>query len=189
MSSSSVYDKIQLKNFIEFPVFRYTDLHSFIMCNLYHSPTNGDLTLLSVREKILEFISKFPNDKYQLVLGTDSHPRNGEGCDFVTAIVVHRIGKGGIYFWKRLINDKKMVLRTRIYQEATLSLEAAEEFLAVFEKDGITKYDVEIHVDIGNFGQTREMISEIVGMIRGSGYTVRTKPHSYAASKVADRHT
>jgi len=28
-----------------------------------------------------------------------------------------------------------------------------------------------------------------VGMIRGSGYTVKTKPESYAASKVADRYT
>ena len=81
------------------------------------------------------------------------------------------------------------VLRQRMYEEATMSLEMAETVLALLHKDGITKYDVEIHVDIGAFGDTREMITEIVGMIRGSGYAVKIKPESYAASKVADRYT
>ncbi len=159
------------------------------MDNNYHSPTFGILTLADVREKVLEFIEKSPEYKYQLVIGTDSQPKNGTGCDFVTAIIVRRIGTGGIYFWKRIVEDKSLHLRNRIYKEATFSLEAAEEFLTALKNDGITKYDVEIHVDIGNLGKTREMIAEIVGMIRGNGFTVKTKPDSYGASKVADRHT
>ncbi len=130
-----------------------------------------------------------PEHKYQLVIGSDSQPKNSKATDFVTAIVVHRIGLGGIYFWKRIVEQKNFVLRSRIYQEAALSLSTAEEFLKVFKNDGITKFDVEIHVDIGKFGQTREMIAEVVGMIRGSGFIVKTKPDSYGASKVADRHT
>lgn len=159
------------------------------MNDIYHSPTFGDLTLLDVRKRILEFMGSVPDYKYQLVIGTDSQPKNGEECEFVTAIVVHRIGTGGIYFWKRIIEEKSLVLRSRIYQEAALSLSVAEEFLKACRHDGITRYDVEIHVDIGNHGQTREMISEIVGMVRGSGFNVKTKPDSYGASKVADRHT
>jgi hypothetical protein len=134
-------------------------------------------------------MSREPERKYQLVIGTDSQPHNGSGVDFVTAIVVHRIGVGGIYFWKRIVNKKVYVLRQRMYEEAAMSLETAETVLALLHKDGVTKYDVEIHVDIGKFGQTREMITEIVGMVRGSGYTVKTKPESYAASKIADRYT
>lgn len=156
---------------------------------MFNSPTFGSLSLEEVREKILEFMGSAPDYKYQLVIGTDSQPKNSKGCDFVTAIVVHRIGWGGVYFWKRVVEKKTFVLRGRIYQEATMSLAAAEDFLNVFKNDGITKYDVEIHVDIGKFGQTREMISEVVGMIRGSGFIVKTKPESYGASKVADRHT
>lgn len=156
---------------------------------MFNSPTYGSLTLDGVRDKILAFIGSAPEYKYQLVIGSDSQPKNGQGCDFVTAIVVHRAGFGGIYFWKRIVEQKSLVLRARIYQEATLSLAAAEEFVQVFKNDGITKYDVEIHVDIGKFGQTREMISEVVGMIRGSGFTVKIKPESFGASKVADRHT
>jgi len=157
--------------------------------SMFQSPTHGDIELPQIRERILHFLAKDPEKKYQIVVGTDSQPHNGSGVDFVTAIVVHCIGTGGIYFWKRTVNKKHYVLRQRMYEEAVMSLEMAETVLALLHKDGITKYDVEIHVDIGNFGDTREMIQEIVGMIRGSGYTVKIKPESYAASKVADRYT
>ena len=50
------------------------------------------------------------------------------------------------------------------------------------------KYDIEIHVDIGNNGKTKNLISEIVGMVRSSGYTVKIKPDAFGASNVADRH-
>jgi uncharacterized protein len=156
---------------------------------MFHSPTHGDLSLPEVRVKILEFMADIPESRYRLVVGTDSQPYNGSGVDFVTAIVVHRIGHGGIYFWQHYVNRKRYVLRQRMYEEATRSLEMAETVVALLHKDGITKYDVEIHVDIGKFGDTREMIQEIVGMIRGSGWVVRIKPESYAASKVADRYT
>ena len=156
---------------------------------MFESPTYGSLELPQVRERILTFLAAEPERTYQLVIGTDSQPHNGAGVDFVTAIVVHRLGKGGIYFWQRTVNKKHYVLRQRMYEEATMSLAMAETVLALLHKDGITKYDVEIHVDIGKFGDTREMIAEIVGMIRGSGYIVKTKPDSYAASKVADRYT
>ena len=49
--------------------------------------------------------------------------------------------------------------------------------------------DVEIHVDIGQKGPTRELIAEVVGMIRGNGFNVKTKPDAFGASSVADRHT
>jgi len=156
---------------------------------MFQSPTWGNLELPQVREKILNFLSFEPDRIYEIVIGTDSQPHNGEGVDFVTAIVVHRVGTGGIYFWKRIVNKKRYVLRQRMYEEATLSLDTAETVLALLHKDGITRYDVEIHVDIGKYGKTREMITEIIGMIRGVGYTVKIKPESYAASKVADRYT
>jgi predicted RNase H-related nuclease YkuK (DUF458 family) len=156
---------------------------------MFQSPTYGIVSLGVIREKILEFMAKKPDSVYQLVIGTDSQPYRDLKVDFVTAIVVHRIGYGGIYFWNRTIKKKHYVLRTRMYEEAMMSLNTAESVLALLHKDGITKYDVEIHVDIGAFGKTREMINEIVGMIRGSGYKVKIKPESFAASKVADRYT
>ena len=165
--------------------------HAFgtITASMFQSPTYGDVELPMVREHILRFLAVDSESTYQIVVGTDSQPHNGSGVDFVTAIVVHRRGHGGIYFWKRVVNKKKYVLRQRMYEEATMSLAMAEEVVGLLHKDGITKYDVEIHVDIGTVGKTREMIAEIIGMIRGSGYAVKMKPDSYAASKVADRYT
>lgn len=156
---------------------------------MFQSPTHGSLELPEVRTHILAYLSEDPDSTYQIVVGTDSQPSNSTSVDFITAIVIRRIGFGGIYFWKRLVVKKKYVLRQRMYEEAALSLETADTVLSLLHKDGITKFDVEIHVDIGTFGKTREMINEIVGMIRGSGYTVKIKPESYAASKVADRYT
>lgn len=155
---------------------------------MFNSPTFGSLALPEVREKILAFIASDPEREYQLVIGTDSQPHNGSGVDFVTAIIMRRIGNGGIYFWRRKAYKKVYVLRQRMYEEALMSLDMAETICTLFQDDGITKYDIEVHVDIGKYGQTRDMIQEIVGMVRGNGFAVRMKPESYGASSVADRY-
>lgn len=155
----------------------------------FQSQTYGVCDLNQMRSYVLSYLAGDPDRTYRLVIGTDSQPKNGSATDFVVAFVIHRVGAGGIYFWKRIVEEKQYVLRQRIYKEAAYSLSTAEELLTLLKKDGITKYDVEIHVDIGKFGETREMITEIVGMVRGSGYQVKTKPESYGASKVADRYT
>lgn len=156
---------------------------------MFQSPTFGEVELPGVRTHIVDFLAKEPGAAHQIVVGTDSQAHNGSGVGFVTAIVVHRAGFGGIYFWKRIINKKPYVLRQRMYEEAALSLSMAEEVVNLLRDDGVTKYDVEIHVDIGAVGPTREMTAEIMGMIRGSGFPVKMKPESFAASKVADRYT
>ncbi len=153
------------------------------------SPSYGVCDLPKLRKLILKFIADRPDSKYRLVIGSDSQPKNSYGTDFVTAIVVHRIGCGGIYFWKQQTNGQRLMLRQRMYQEASFSLSTAYEVVELFAKDGLNKFDVEIHVDVGQKGETREMIAEIVGMIRGSGFAVKTKPDAFGASKVADRHT
>ncbi len=155
----------------------------------FHSHTYGTCNLVLLRQRLLDYLAAEPNRHYRLVIGTDSQLKNGNGTDFVVAFIIHRVGYGGIYFWKRIVEARRYVLRQRIYQEAVYSLTTAEELLTLFAQDGITKYDLEIHVDIGFKGETREMISEIVGMVRGSGFNVKTKPDAFAASKVADRYT
>ncbi len=155
----------------------------------FNSFTFGTLNLAQVREKVLKFMEERPEEKYRVVIGSDSQAKNGTETDFVSAIVIHRLGCGGIYFWQRKIEKKTYVLRQRIYQEATMSLALADKFLEQTKHDGISRYDVEIHVDIGEYGETKEMINEVVGMVRNLGYKVQIKPSSYGASKVADRHT
>ena len=56
-------------------------------------------------------------------------------------------------------------------------------------ENGYKNLPVEIHLDVGTNGDTRDIIKEVVGMVTGSGYAAVTKPDSYGATKVADRHS
>lgn len=156
---------------------------------MYNSPTYGQLDILALKKRMASYMTEIKEAKYRIIVGSDSQKLKGGSYDFVVAIAIHRVGAGGIYFWKREIVNKKMGLRQRMYQEAILSLQSAENVFELFRENGIAKYDIEIHVDIGRGGETRDMIAEIVGMVRGNGYEVKIKPDAFGASKVADRHT
>lgn len=155
----------------------------------YQSPTYGKVDLQKLKEIVSSFMKSDKKARYEIIVGTDSQKIEKNKYDFVSALIIHRVGWGGIYFWKRVIQEKKISLKERIYQEATMSLETSENFVNFFKTNGISKYNIQIHVDIGHNGETRDLITEVVGMIRGSGYEVKIKPDSYGASKVADRYT
>ncbi len=156
---------------------------------MYHSPTYGEVDLYRLKEIVTRYMSQSHKGRYQIIVGTDSQKIKGNGYDFITAFIVHHVGFGGIYFWRREQVRKTISLKERIYQEAIMSLETSESFVAFFKSNGISRYNIQIHVDIGKDGDTRELIQEVTGMIRGSGYEVKIKPDSFGASKVADRHT
>lgn len=159
----------------------------------FNNPSKGVLTLQQTIDEILEFMEPGPKQKHKLIIGTDSQQNNGHATvDFVTAIIIHKVGKGGRYFWHRINENKLYTLRNRIYKEVTLSFTLAQEFMGQFKaniKDKDLDYELEIHIDIGENGDTRELIKEVVGMIRGFGFNTKIKPESFGASKVADRHT
>jgi len=155
----------------------------------YQSPTHGKVDLEKLKNIITAFMVQDKKAKYEIIVGSDSQKIKKDKYDFVSALIIHRVGFGGIYFWKREVRDKKISLKERIYQEAIMSLETSENFINFFQINGISRYNIQIHVDIGHNGETRDMINEVVGMVRGSGYEVKIKPDSYGASKVADRYT
>lgn len=163
------------------------------MQDKFISPTKGELTSFQVISEISEFVGEDTHSRYKVVIGTDSQTRriNGEAeIDFVTAVVVHRVGRGGRYFWRKVKEKKKYVLRDKIYTETLMSLELAQEFVPNLRRElPAGMYDLEIHIDVGALGPTRDMIREVVGMVWGSGYTAKTKPESYGAFVVADKHT
>lgn len=153
----------------------------------FNSPTLGVVDFNVMMERIFSFMENGPNYKYRVVIGTDSQP-NHKMSDFVTAIIVHRVGQGGIYFWQRR-GIPTFSLRERIYTEASLSLETARNLAGILASHEDLGYlSLEIHVDVGQNGETREMITEVVGMIRGNGYEVKIKPEAFGATTVADRH-
>lgn len=165
------------------------------MLNLnFISPSKGELTLEGVISEIVGFIGEDKNVFYSLVIGTDSQEKRLNGVrevDFVTAVVIHRQGKGGRYFWTKSKKQKIYSLREKIYAETWASLELAQKLVPILKDalTGLAPYELEIHIDVGEVGPTREMIKEVVGMVTGNGFVAKTKPESYGAFVVADKHT
>ncbi len=159
---------------------------------IYKSPTKGRMKIKKVAREISNYIEGDREARYKLIVGTDS--AGTRRADFVTAIIVQRIGRGGRYFWKKT-NDEKIyhTLRDRIYQEVNLSLIVAQDILAQLQKiknpGPRPNYDFQIHLDVGQHGPTRAIVKEVVGMVRGNGFHAKIKPESYAASSVADKYT
>lgn len=160
---------------------------------LFFSPSKGQMDTMGVIGDISGFIDEEPSSFYSLVIGTDSQARSVNGTseiDYVTAIIVYRRGKGARYFWKKIKKPLTPSLRDKIYTETLMSLEVAQTVVPEIRKQ-ITpsKYDLEIHIDVGPLGPTREMIREVVGMVSGNGFVAKTKPDAWGASSVADKHT
>lgn len=191
-------------------------LKNLIKEGTFCSPSKGLLNLGSVINELIEYKKEDTEAKYKIVIGTDSETRE-KGVEFVCVVAAHRIGRGGRYFWLRIHDDKNLDLRTRIYQEATISLALAgallekelelhnvkldmgqsiSEMFKSLKKDSkvnsnkeiVFTNELEIHVDIGSNGPTRAMIKEIVGMVKGSGFFVKIKPNAFAAANLADKH-
>lgn len=154
---------------------------------MFHSPTKGPLGYDRLVSDLLEYLAEEPHASYKLIVGTDSHTRT-DLC-FVTAIVVHRLGKGARYYYRRRHQPKMRSLRQKIFYETAISLSMAERLANSLANSGASGLNVEIHLDVGENGETRELIRDVVGMVVGSGFHAEIKPNSYGASKVADRYT
>jgi predicted RNase H-related nuclease YkuK (DUF458 family) len=161
--------------------------------NFFISPSKGKMTIDRMVDDLVAFMDEEPDCFYRLVIGSDSksHRLNGEQeIDFVTAVVIHRKGKGGRYFWQKRKIGNLTTLRDKIYTETLLSIKLAEKLVPQFtQRLNGERYRLEIHIDVGDVGSTREMIKEVVGMVNGNGFTAKTKPESYGAFVVADKHT
>lgn len=155
---------------------------------LFNSSYGLKMNPKQVSGEIINFMKADDKRSYKIFIGTDSERISKTSADFVTAIVVHRVGNGGRYFWRRIYLENFHTLRDRILREVLISLDIAKEFLQYLRGNNIPKFDFEIHIDVGENGATRIMIQELVSMVRANNYEARTKPNSCAASNVADRH-
>lgn len=153
----------------------------------FTSPTRGAISFDEMFNDIVSFMSDNPEAEYKLIIGSDSQSRD-DTC-FVTAVIIHRAGKGARYYYQRRHHRQINSLRQRIFYEAALSLGVASKLVERMSENGSANLNVEVHLDVGLRGDTKELIKEIVGMVAGSGFDAKIKPDSYGASKVADKHT
>lgn len=162
---------------------------------MFHNPSiHGTVGFENVMEMILEFMNDDRDKGYEIMIGTDSQPHKHYTL-YVETIAVHREGKGGRYFYRKTKVDSKIEFKNRIFTETGLSLQLANhitEYLTQNVYDLFVenpRIDLSIHVDAGKKGKTREILSAITGMVVGSGFQCRSKPDSFVASTIADKHT
>lgn len=154
---------------------------------MFTSPTKGKMNLDEVFIDLIAFVDSDPAANYNVIIGTDSHARD-ETC-FVTAIVVHQVGRGARYYYSKTRQRKITSLRQKIFFETAMSLDCAGKVAKKLSENGHSDLNLEIHLDIGPNGQTKELIREIVGMVTGSGFDAKIKPNACGATKVADKHS
>lgn len=157
------------------------------------SPTWGHLTFSQMVEKIGSFVEDGDPEDYRFIVGTDSQVFQGPKALFVSAVIVHRIGKGAIYFYDKHLDIRKFGLEERMFTEVSHSLQIASRLLDEIQEKSSSLCtnlpEIEIHIDVGHTGKTKELVNAVVGMVKGSGFSCQTKPHACGASTVADRYT
>lgn len=173
------------------PAERLYDTDNFNFVNM--SEPQG-MNFEEVYQKIVQFIKQDTQNEYVLGVGSDSHEHK-DGICFVTAVHIHRVGKGAWYCIRKYILPKRRIsLAEKISIETQLTFLTAEkiikdeleEFLDITEKG----FKFETHLDIGEAGKTKTLIPAMVGYMKNLGLVdVKIKPDAYVASSCADRST
>jgi predicted RNase H-related nuclease YkuK (DUF458 family) len=165
----------------------------------FYNPTRGNLSAEKVIEEMTGYIAEKPEKFYDIIVGCDSS--SGEEPHFPIAVAILRVGEGGRFFLKKVtypssVNKKFTNWKNRILEEVLLSCELALFLRENFKKkiQSLENKDFRyqfryIHADIGENGQTKDMVKELTGLIRGNGFEPKIKPEAYIASTVADRYS
>ena len=170
----------------------YGDLLTFGENTVFRSLRREYETFSEVYEDILEFIRGDLNCSYKISIGTDSQVKTSS--IFVSCIHVHRIGKGAVGFLhKTEVSRCIRNLREKIYLETCASLQLAylfnDERINMIKRILGKNVSFEFHIDVGTKGQTKALINEMVGMVKGLDFVPKIKPDSYCASCFADKYT
>jgi len=164
----------------------------------FYNPSRGNLPAEMVMEEMIAYMKEKPEKFYDIIVGCDSP--SGEEPHFPVAVVILRVGEGGRFFLRKInypqtLKKQFSNWKLRVLQEVLLSCELALFLRENFEKKVKNLTDPPnyqfryIHADIGENGQTKDMIKEVIGLIRGNGFEPKIKPEAYVASTVADRYT
>ncbi|MBU4351316.1 ribonuclease H-like YkuK family protein [Candidatus Parcubacteria bacterium] len=158
----------------------------------FYNPSKGHLSFNEMIDELLEYIQQDPEVFYDVIVGCDS--ASSDFPEFPLVVVALKTGFGGRFFLKKVSyqNKKFYHWKTRILEEVYLSCELALNLREALEEkiiglETIPNYQFRyIHADVGENGQTKEMVKEVAGIIRGNGFELKIKPEAFAASNVAD---
>ena len=162
----------------------------------FKNPTIGFVDYDKMVEEIKEYMEEAPKEGYSVVVGCDSSSQ--QKPVFPIAIVVLRKGRGGRFFLKKtdyetlskqIFSSWKERILEEVYLSCQLAVELKDDLKAAVGDSDLDYQFQYIHADIGQKGITRDMIKEVTALIKGNGFKPKIKPHSFAASIIADRFT
>ena len=151
----------------------------------WHSASGDLIPSDDVAEKIQSKVSTGS----RIFIGCDSNVI-GTTCTYAIAIALYNdtLKGGGRYFFsrERVQIPFQTPLRTRLMEEANLAI-----MLGLELQDDFPDAKIEIHLDVSphksNLSST--MADQLAGYAQAAGFDCKIKPHSWAASGVADEHT
>jgi hypothetical protein len=159
--------------------------------NIFYSPSDDvKYDFESILKRFESFINTYDKyEKYHLIFATDSLFRKNNTV-FSSAIILHRIGKGAIYFYNKYVVKNNMSVKARIFQETTESILIAQEFLDILGNSPIMERidGFLVDIDAGENGLSREAMTECLSYVHSCGFKGRVKPES-TARMCADKHT
>jgi predicted RNase H-related nuclease YkuK (DUF458 family) len=128
---------------------------------------------------VKEYLQKYPGVK--VYIGTDSVQLRS-ATNYATAICLWHVGNGAHVIFQRQRLEKTKDLFTRLWIETELSLKVANEL-----RDSIGVESV-VDLDINPSEKYKSNMAHdaAMGMVKGYGFEVRTKPDAWAASCAAD---
>ncbi|MDO5649411.1 MAG: ribonuclease H-like YkuK family protein [Gallicola sp.] len=162
----------------------------------FHSQTYGLVNLKEISTIIMKEIKKSPMEEYIIAIGSDS--QNTTRTKLVEVIVLQKVGKGGVFFYRitsfKPIRDLRRKLIAETEKTIGLGISFLEELENLYIEEGFDYQDydlsLQIHCDVGKEGSSNQMVPMVVGYVKGvmmDCYEVKIKPYSFAASTVADK--
>jgi uncharacterized protein len=161
------------------------------MSNWRH-PIQGDVTFSDMCNFIRNKIHMDHDmHTFRILIGTDSQTHGSIGSTrYVTALILHTVGKGANFFIKKQDEPISQSLKQKIWRESLLTLQYASDLeQELADLLHLSNVEFQVHVDCGVNGPTRELIQDVTGLFLAAGYDVVTKPNSVAASSAADRYS
>lgn len=136
-----------------------------------------------------DFVKMNRSDDFDLLIGSDSQ-RKGLKTIHATVVFLWNLNtrKFKFYFSRETIpHVGHLPVSVRLITEATRSLEIASKLAETPLLDLVGDDNMEVHLDVGLHGKSKEVVSTVTGMVKGSGFQYKIKPDAWLASCVADK--
>jgi len=164
---------------------------------IWETPSRGNFNFITMCEEIKNYIKKEPNCKYHIFVGSDSQrhcirKKNNPTfyTKFVTAVAIHREGKGGQFYLSSEKNFHINSLQQKIMYESNLTY-IFHTYLENELTDVLIEYNVDLtpHIDIGVKGKTKQFITQVLDMFKAIGRNVATIKPNCAGCAIANKYT